>query len=185
MLPLQIAVHNTELSPDVEASIRQRVDRLSRYYDRIMSCRVTIDLPQHRRHTDAALYGVRIDLTVPGGEIVVTHQPREELVTALDGAFKAIRRRVQDYARRQRGAVKAHEPQPLGRVAEFYPLAGYGFLETPDSRRIYFDKNSVLNAAFDRLDVGTEVRFTEEEGEKGPQATTVVVVAPSHLAEEE
>lgn len=111
MLSLQIAVHNTELSPHAEADIRQRVDRLSRYYDRIMSCRVTIDLPQRRRHTDAALYDVRIDLTVPGGEIVVNHQPREELVTALDGAFKAIRRRLQDYARRQRGAVKAHEQE--------------------------------------------------------------------------
>jgi ribosomal subunit interface protein len=107
MLPLQIAVHNTEMSPDAEADIRQRVERLSRYYDRLMSCRVTVDVPQSRRRIDAVLYGVRIDVTVPGGEIVVNRQPRAEFETALDGAFQAMRRRLQDYARRQRGAVKA------------------------------------------------------------------------------
>jgi cold shock CspA family protein/ribosome-associated translation inhibitor RaiA len=185
MLPLQIAVHNTQLSPDAEADIRRRVEALSRYYDRIMSSRVTIDVPQGRRHTDALLYGVRIDLTVPGGEIVVNRQPRAELVTALDGAFKAMRRRLQDYARRQRGAVKAHEPPALAKVIEYYPLAGYGFLEAPDGGRVYFDRNAVLDDAFHRLEIGTEVRFTEEEGEKGPQATTVALVAPSHLAKQE
>jgi cold shock CspA family protein/ribosome-associated translation inhibitor RaiA len=185
MLPVQIAVHNTQLSPDAEGDIRQRVERLSRYYGRLMSCRVTVDVPQSRRRTDAVLYGVRIDVTVPGGEIVVNHQPRAELATALDGAFKAMRRRLQDYARRQRGAVKAHEPPALATVSEYYPLGGYGFLEALDGKRVYFDRHAVLDNAFDRLDIGTEVRFTEEEGERGPQATTVVLVAPPHLATQE
>ena len=108
MLPLQITVHNATLSPAAEADIRRRVERLSRYYDRIMSSRVTVDVPQGRRRTDAQLYGVRIDVTVPGGEIVVNRQPRARLETALDGAFQAMRRRLQDYARRQRGSVKVH-----------------------------------------------------------------------------
>lgn len=110
MLPLQITVHNTTLSPATEAHIRQRVQRLSHYYDRIMSSRVTVDVPQRRRRADAELYGIRIDVTVPGDEIVVNRQPRARLETALDGAFQAMRRRLQDHARRQRGAVKAHEP---------------------------------------------------------------------------
>ena len=108
MLPLQITVHNTTLSPATEADLRQRVDRLSRYFDRIISSHVTVDVPQRRRRTDGELYGICIDITVPGDEIVVNRQPRAQLEAALDGAFQAMRRRLQDYARRQRGAVKVH-----------------------------------------------------------------------------
>jgi cold shock CspA family protein len=53
---------------------------------------------------------------------------------------------------------------------------GYGFLMTPDGRELYFHRHSVLHDDFERLAVGTEVRFEEEEGEKGPQASTVQVV---------
>ena len=51
-----------------------------------------------------------------------------------------------------------------------------GFIETADGRQIYFHRNAVLDAAFDRLKVGSEVAFAEEEGVKGPQASTVRVV---------
>jgi len=53
---------------------------------------------------------------------------------------------------------------------------GYGFLETPDGREIYFHRNSVIGSDFDRLEIGTEVRFAEETGEQGPQASTVTIV---------
>ena len=62
-------------------------------------------------------------------------------------------------------------------MSQYYPLGGYGFIEAPDGHEIYFDQRSVLDGAFDRLDVGTEVRFSEEAGEKGPQATTVTLAA--------
>ena len=53
--------------------------------------------------------------------------------------------------------------------------------ETADGRDIYFHRNSVLDNAFDRLTVGSEVRFVEEIGEKGPQASTVREVSKHHL----
>jgi cold shock CspA family protein len=62
------------------------------------------------------------------------------------------------------------------RVVRIFPIEDYGFLETLDGREIYFHKNSVLQTSFDRLEVGTEVYFAEEVGEKGPQASTVRVV---------
>jgi cold shock CspA family protein len=172
MLPIQISLRNLTLSADVDADIRERATVLRSYYDRIIGCRVTVELPNRRRR-EGSLYNVRIDLTVPGGELVIRRRPHEDLRTAMQIAFNAARRRLQDYARRQRGAVKAHEPQPKAQVTQLYPLSGYGFLTTPDGRDIYFDKNSVVDGGFDRLDVGAEVRFTEERGEKGPQASTV------------
>jgi cold shock CspA family protein len=70
-------------------------------------------------------------------------------------------------------AVKAHELTPHARVTKLFPEENYGFLETPDGIEVYFHRNSVLGGGFDRLQIGMEVSFVEEEGEKGPQASTV------------
>jgi cold shock CspA family protein len=96
---------------------------------------------------------------------------------AIDDAFKAAGRRLQDYARRQRGDIKGRALLPEARVSKLLPQEGYGFLTSDDGREIYFHKNSVLGRAFPRLKVGTTVRFAEEAGEKGPQASTVHIVA--------
>jgi cold shock CspA family protein len=52
-------------------------------------------------------------------------------------------------------------------------------LETADRREIYFHRSSVLDGGFDRLKIGVEVRFAEELGEEGPQASTVQPVGES------
>jgi len=62
-----------------------------------------------------------------------------------------------------------------------FPKQDYGFLETPDGREIYFHRNSVLHPGFDRLEIGTEVRFVEELGQEGPQASTVAIVGTRAL----
>jgi cold shock CspA family protein len=61
-------------------------------------------------------------------------------------------------------------------VTKLFRDEGYGFIKTREGRDIYFHRNSVLHHDFDRLTIGTAVRFEEEEGEKGPQATSVQVV---------
>ena len=93
---------------------------------------------------------------------------------ALRDAFDAARRQLQDYARRQRADTKVHVEPPHGRVSKLLP--DYGFLTTPDGREIYFHRNSVLGDAFETLAIDTPVRFVEEEGDKGPQASTVRIV---------
>jgi ribosomal subunit interface protein len=176
--PLKITFRGLDATPAIEDKIRERAERLERYYDGIIGCHVTIETP-HRHHHKGKLYNVRIDLAVKGGELLVRRDPaehhaHEDLYVAIRDAFDAARRRLQDHARRQRREVKASEPPPRARVARLFPAEGYGFLETPDHREIYFHRNSVLNGGFDRLTVGTEVRFAEEQGEEGPQASTVV-----------
>ena len=72
-------------------------------------------------------------------------------------AMPLIRRgdEYEDYARRQRGDVKAHEEALRACVSKLFPEDGYGFLETPDGREIYFHRRSVLHPGFDRLAIGT------------------------------
>jgi cold shock CspA family protein len=176
-LPLQIAFHNLEPSEVLEALVRERAAWLDRFAGHVTSCRVVIAAP-HRRHRTGNLYLVRIDLALPGGTIAVNRgrsrdNASKEADVAVRNAFDDARRQLEDHVRRRRGAVKAHEVGPQARVLRLFPGEGYGFLETPDGREIYFHRRSVLRDAFDRLQVGAEVAFTEEEGKEGPQASTV------------
>ena len=185
-LPLQIAFHNMTHDAEIESVIRANAEWLDNYSDRIMSCRVVVDRP-HLHHNEGNLYQIRIDLKVPGEELVVKREPSQhtdykKLDIMLRDAFDEMRRQLEDHVRRQRGEGKHHESVPHARVARTFPEAGYGFLETPDGREVYFHRNSVVDANFEDLEVGTEVRFVEELGDKGPQASTVTPVGRhSHL----
>jgi cold shock CspA family protein len=177
--PLQITARDVFLSEVAENDIRVKAGNLDTYHGNIISCRVVIEGPG--RHHRQGPYAVRIDLTVPGTELVVDRQTDEDLYVAIRDAFDAARRRLEDYARRQRGDVKVHETTPLGRVSQLFPEQDYGFLEAADGREIYFHRNSVLHPGFERLEIGTEVRFTEEAGDQGPQASTVAILGTSGL----
>jgi ribosome-associated translation inhibitor RaiA len=110
-LPLQIAFDNMSRSEVIEKMVRKKAAKLDTFCDHIMGCRVVVAAP-HRRHRHGNQYQVRIDLTVPDGEIVVNREPPEhtahkEVAVALRDAFDSARRQLEDYVRRRRGAVKA------------------------------------------------------------------------------
>ncbi len=193
--PVQITFQKGMLPASAEQWIRSEAAKLGTFYHRIMGCRVAVGSP-HRHHQQGSPYHVRIDLTVPGGELVIKHEPtlrtrarqlgeteirkqrevrapHKHLRQAINHAFKAAGRRLQDYARCQRGDVKHRELQPLAKVARLFRSKEYGFLQTPEGREIYFHKNSVLSRAYNRLKLGTVVTFAEEPGDKGPQASSV------------
>jgi ribosomal subunit interface protein len=176
-IPLEISFRNVTPSPGLEADIREKAAKLEEFYDRITSARVVVETP-HRRHRQGKLFHVRLDLRVPGREIVVSREPAghhayEDVYVAIRDAFDAAKRQLEDYVREVRGSVKTHEPLPQGRIAGLHPEEDYGFIATPDGREVYFHRHSVVDADFDRLRVGDEVRFVEEAGEQGPQASTV------------
>lgn len=185
-IPLQITFRDMEPSDAVEARIREKVAKLDHFYDQNMSCRVMVEAP-HAHHHKGKLFQVRIDLTVPEGELLVTHEhhhkdpAHEDVYVAIRDAFDAMKRQLEDYARKRRGKVKTHEAPAHGRVSSLKPEEDYGRIETPDERVIYFHRNSVLDNAFDKLEVGSEVRFVEEAGERGPQASTVTLVGKHHV----
>jgi cold shock CspA family protein/ribosome-associated translation inhibitor RaiA len=197
ILPLQITFRNMQSSEVVKGWIQEEARKLDEFHGKITSCRVVVELPNRRRKA-GNLYHVRVDLTVPGGEMVVKRQPNlramperlemrptkslevkvphKDLRQAINDAFGAMQRQLQDYSRRRRREVKTHKAPPIGQVARLFPQEGYGFLVTTDGREIYFHRNSVLNNAFDRLAAGVAVSFVEEKGDRGPQASTVKLV---------
>ncbi|HIC82219.1 MAG TPA: HPF/RaiA family ribosome-associated protein, partial [Kiloniellaceae bacterium] len=126
----------------------------------------------------------------PGSQIVVNRNPKEkrsheDVYVAVRDAFDAARRRLEDHARRKAGKVKAHAVPPHGRVVRLFPYEGYGFIQTAEGQEVYFHRNSLVDADFDKLETGQEVRLVlaEGESEKGPQASTVKLVGKHHLQE--
>jgi ribosomal subunit interface protein len=172
-VPLQITSRDIELPDSIDAIIREKAEKLNIFNDQIISCRVVLEAP-HRSQQKGIMYNVRIELTIPGSEVVVKHEPHVDLMAAIRDAFDAAKRQLQNHSRRQRGEVKHHEEVPRARVHELLLEEGYGFLLTADAREIYFHENSVVDGRFSQLKVGLEVRFVEVEGEKGPQASAVV-----------
>jgi cold shock CspA family protein len=178
--PLQVSFHNLPHSHTVELAASEAVERLESLTDRIVGCSVIIDQP-HRHHRQGNNLQVKIDLKVPGSELVVKREPAGnlesiDLVALVHDAFEDLQRQLEEFLNRRRRFIKTHESPPHARVAKVFPEAGYGFLETLDGRELFFHRNSVLNEGFKRLNVGAEVTFVEELGDKGPQASTVKLV---------
>jgi len=175
--PLQITARDLALSPVARALVERLAGKLETFYDRITSCHVVIEVAQRYPAGGPIAYNVRLDLKVPGEEIVVRRQAHRELETAIQNAFDAGGRRLQDFAQQLRPAGEARAHPPEGEVVRLFPYEGYGFVRAADGRELYFHEHSVLDGAFDRLEVGTRVRFAEEAGEAGPQASSVAVKA--------
>jgi cold shock CspA family protein/ribosome-associated translation inhibitor RaiA len=173
----------------VENAILEKVDKLEGLAERLTSCRVAVEA-LHRHHHKGHLYRVRIDLTLPGKELVVGHEghdkhAHEDVYVAVRDAFNAMQRRLQKSEDKRRpNGVKTHEAPDTARVIRLFPDQSYGFLETPDGTDVYFHANAVANEAFKELEVGSEVRFTlgELDDEKGPHASTVHVIGKHHVA---
>lgn len=186
-VPLQITFRHMGSSDAVAAGIHERAEELERFCDRIISCRVVVEC-RHPRHQQGNLFRVRVDLKVPGGEIVVgrdpeAHHSHEDVHVAIRDAFDATRRLLEDHVRQERGDVKLHGVPDHGRIVRLLPEQNCGFILSADGSEIYFHHNSVTNDGFDKLAIGDEVRFVAQHSEsaEGPQASTVVPLGKHHL----
>ena len=186
-VPLQITFRHMDTSDAVAARIRERAAELERFFGRIMSCRVAVEC-RHPRRRQGNLFRVRVDLKVPGRNIVVgrdpaAHHAHEDVYVAIRDSFDTTRRLLEDYVREARGDVKLHAVPDHGRVARLLPEQNCGFILGADGNEIYFHRNSVANGGFDKLALGDEVRFVAQRAEsaEGPQASTVVPLGKHHL----
>jgi ribosome-associated translation inhibitor RaiA len=109
-LPLEIVFRNVVHTAELEERIKAKAAKLDRLCDRITACRVVVEAP-HKHHNKGNTYLVRIELTVPGDEIVVNRDPQdqehEDLQIALRDAFQAAQRQLADYSRK-RSAGTSH-----------------------------------------------------------------------------
>lgn len=107
-VPLQVSFDGVQHSGAVEARVREEVDKLEQFHNRIVSANVVIARPQHRHHKGDTFH-VRIHLVVPdAADIVVSREPaatgaHEDVYVTIRDAFKAARRQLQDAAEKRAG----------------------------------------------------------------------------------
>ncbi|MDO9268655.1 MAG: HPF/RaiA family ribosome-associated protein [Methylobacter sp.] len=176
-IPLQITFHGIPHSDAVEAKIREKASKLDRFHSHIIGCRVAVEA-EHHRHHQGNQYHIRIDITTPRKELVISREHHdkkayEDIYVAIRDAFNAATRQLEDYARIQQGKVKTHDLQSTGTVIRILPKKDHGFIEAEDGHEIYFHRNSVTGSGFDALQVGDEIRYIEESDDLGPQASIV------------
>lgn len=171
-IPLDISARDVLVNDETEELIRDKASKLDRIYEQIIGCRVRIDKP-HRSQRTGMTYNVSIDITVPGGELVIKRESDQDLRAAIANSFETAQRRLKNYTERQRGEVKTHFEKPVARVVRIFTEEGYGFLSTPEGREVYFHENAVLGGKFEALNIGTEVTFMEEQGDEGARAVSV------------
>jgi ribosomal subunit interface protein len=106
-IPLQVTFKDIPSSPALEDRIREKAEKLHRFYDGIIGCHVVVELVQ-KHPQQGKRYNIRIDLTVPGAEIVANRDEHEDPYGAVREAFEAAARQLEDYARARRGDVKRH-----------------------------------------------------------------------------
>ena len=180
----EIIFHDVDRSQWVEDYVTERLQKLERFAQGITRCRVTLS-QEASKHNKGNRYGVMVEVHVPPQHDLAVKKQKEirdmltQLPALINLAFGALERQLKKMAALRRGDEKTHDGQPHGLVEKLF-AEGYGFIRAADdNRQVYFHRNSVLHGDFERLAVGTEVRFSPEEGDHGLQASSVQVVGKS------
>lgn len=177
-IPLKITYRDIEPTEAIDNRIRTKAEKLERFFDKIISCHIVVEIPQkhkgenHKHH--AVHYNVEIELKVPGKLLVVNRQPNTDLYASIRDAFDAMVRQLEDYARALHREVKTHDFPREGRIVRL--LDGYGFIEDNSGEEYYFDKYNLTQADFDKLIVGMKVQFHEALADDSLQAKQVKIL---------
>ena len=129
-VPTQITFRHMPASPAVAARIERETGKLLRYFQPLTHCHVVVVAP-HRHHRFGRAYALHLEVGVPGGPLIVNHEPaarghpaakppsgkppapearHRDIPVAIREAFDVARRQLEDYARRKRGDIKRHAP---------------------------------------------------------------------------
>lgn len=180
--PLQITFKDLEHSDTLEAMVRERVERLSRFHPAIIGCRVVVEAPYRSAEGTKPPLGLTVEVDIPGRPTIVTRETADRVdakggQAALVGrVFEVTQRQLQDAAQVQKAEVKQHDNQgSTGQVVRLFPEQSYGFVEVRGAPDLYFTRNAVVGGDFDDLEPGTLVHVTvaTTEGPMGPQASSV------------
>jgi ribosomal subunit interface protein len=182
--PPEVIFKDVDRSPWVEEYIAERCAHLEKFSQEITRCHVTI-AQEAASHRKGNRYSVMVEIRMPKHHDLAVKKQKQildmqtQLPAVINEAFGAIEKQLKKAKALRRNEVKVHDNgQPHGTIEKVFEGEGYGFIRTvEDDRQFYFHRNSVLHDDFENLTVGTEVRFTPELGDEGPQASSVQVVA--------
>lgn len=159
--PLKITMRDIPHSEALDMHIRDKVEKLEGMVENIISCHVVVTVPHKHQHQGKE-FNVRIELNVPGKEIIVNRDHHEDVYVALRDAFDIVKRKAEDYIQRLKRHTKDHESEYVGRVVQLFPQEGYGYIGRADGARFYFHRDNLVSPSFENLKEGDEVKFIED-----------------------
>ena len=101
-----------EHSAAMDGRIRELTAKLEEFHPKITSCHVVVDECDRHKHK-GNLFEVRLDIHVPGREIVATRQQHVDAYAAITQAFDVAIRQLEDDIQRKRGEVKKHRAREI------------------------------------------------------------------------
>ena len=113
--PLELVFHNMKHSDELEALVRERMERLEHLYDHIIGCRVSLEV-KNNSHRGGTVPEIHLELQVPGQLLVVRQDENKarklhrepDAQTSIRDAFDALAVQLRDYKARRVGHVKTH-----------------------------------------------------------------------------
>jgi ribosomal subunit interface protein len=180
--PLEIAFRDLDPSDFIRNLVEERVERLERFHPNIIGCRVVVEAPHRSAEGHNPPLGITVEVDVPARPRIVAKDVEAQRamkgdhLAAINRAFEAVERQLEDQKDKQRGVVKYHEnAAQTGSVVRLFSEQGYGFIELAGGPELHFTRNAMTNDGFDQLKIGTMVQVTQaaSDGPMGPQASFV------------
>ncbi|THJ21945.1 MAG: HPF/RaiA family ribosome-associated protein [Nitrospira sp. CG24E] len=173
-MELEIESRNVGMTPRWKSEIETRMADLQQRYDHLTHGRVTLTKnPHHKKLANVA--EALIVITLPGRQTKTARKEDKTFEEAIRTAFDAMAIELRKHhEKRGRTEIRTSPIPPLrGVICKLFPKEGYGFILKEGGGEVYFHKHALQSLTFEELKDGTDVSFNLEEGEKGPQATTV------------
>ena len=108
---LQITLQDVPHSPALDERIREKAGKLEKMFPRVTACRVVISAPHHHQ-PHRRLFTVRLNIAIPGSEVVVTRNNHEDVYVLLRDAFVAAKRELESVVRRHDRDGVTHAERP-------------------------------------------------------------------------
>jgi cold shock CspA family protein/ribosome-associated translation inhibitor RaiA len=170
-MDLRIDCRNIAMAPRWKTSVEQYMEKLQKGFTDVTHARVTLEKNLH--HKKGRVATVQVVLSVRGATMTA-NKTEKTFEEAIKASFLAIGRELKAYRGKQKSTEVRLPPAPLtGVIESLNRTKGHGFILIEGGDRVYFHRNALHGMDFDELEDGTRVSFNVEQGDKGPQATTV------------
>ncbi len=178
-MELEINSRNVAMTPRWKTEIESRMNDLQRGHDDLLHGRVTLIKNRHHKKL-ANVAEALVVVTLPGRHTLTSRKEDKTFEEAIRAAFDAVGIELRRYREKRAKTEVRLPPTPSfrGVICKLFLNDRYGFILKEGGGEVYFHANALQGLTFDRLEDGTEVLFSQEQGDKGPQATVVTLSPP-------
>ncbi|MBH0192437.1 MAG: HPF/RaiA family ribosome-associated protein [Nitrospira sp.] len=179
-MELEIESRNVAMTPRWKTEIEARMDDLQRGHEDLIHGRVTLIKNRHHKKL-ANVAEALVVVTLPGRHTLTARKEDKTFEEAIRSAFRAVGIELRKYReKRARTDIRVPPVPPhRGVICKLFPKEHYGFILKEGGGEVYFHANALQGLTFGGIEDGTEVVFSLEEGNKGPQATVVSLPPPT------